>query len=124
MTYCPWPPPADPVTARWADHAASSVRDSMIRVEREGYRRGWLHCHRELAPRLAEADRRADRAREDTALAERDAERLRAEVERLQAATVELRRLSGALCLAEAELQSARREVAHLRRLAGLPEGM
>lgn len=124
MTYCPWPPPADPVTARWAEHAASSVRDTVTRVEREGYRRGWLHCHRELAPRLAEADRRADRAREDTALAERDAERLRAEVERLQAATVELRRLSGALCLAEAELQSARREVEHLRGLAGLPEGM
>lgn len=124
MTYCPWPPPVDPVTARWSEHAASSVRDTVTRVEREGYRRGWLDCHREVSPRLAEADRRADRAREDTALVERDAERLRAEVERLQAATVELRRLSGALCLAEAELQSARREVAHLRRLAGLPEGM
>lgn len=124
MTYCPWPPPVDPVTARWSEHAASSVRDTVTRVEREGYRRGWLDCHRDLSPRLAEADRRADRARGEAVVAEREAARLREDVARLQAATVELRRLSGALCLAEAELQSARREVAHLRRLAGLPEGM
>jgi hypothetical protein len=49
---------------------------------------------------------------------------LRGEVDRLAPEAAQARTLAAALARAETEVQSLRREVEHLKRLAGLPEGM
>lgn len=124
MSRHPWGAPPSPTLDAIADRAGAIVADTVRAAYADGYADGWHAGQREAAPRVAALDRRVTAMSIDAAGEAGRVAYLRGEVDRLAPEAAQARTLAAALARAETEVQSLRREVEHLKRLAGLPEGM
>lgn len=120
----PWDVPAPPKVQAIADQAGAAVAQTVAAAYSDGYAQGWLTCRSEMGERVAEYDRRALEMRIDLAGVQAQVAYLDAACKKLAPAAAQARTLAEALARAEGEVQALRREVAHLKQLAGLPEGM
>ena len=120
----PWDAPPSAALDALAQGVAASVAASVAAAYRDGYADGWLTCRREALAQAGAAERQVMEMRTEAAGEAARVAYLRAEVDRLAPEAAQARTLADALALAEGEVASLRREVAHLKRLAGLPEGM
>jgi hypothetical protein len=123
-TPSPWNPPPNPARDHLIAHVASTVTEAIGSAYSDGYSSGWLDCHAGMSARLAEMDRRLlnmtlDRAGESGRVAA-----LSRHLDQLAPQAAQAQRLADALLWAEGDIASLKREVEHLKRLAGLPEGM
>lgn len=124
MTARPWEAPPLPALDEMAQEVGARVADSVLAAYRNGYADGWLTCRREALAEAGAAERQLTEMRIEAAGEAARVAYLRAQVERLSPEAAQARTLADALARAEGEVASLRREVAHLHKLAGLPEGM
>lgn len=120
----PWDAPPLPKLDETAALVGRNVADLLIASYRDGYADGWHTAHREASQRIAELDRRIIAMTLDLGGESGRVAYLRGEVDRLAPEAAQARTLADALARAEEEVASLKREVAHLKKLAGLPEGM
>lgn len=120
----PWDAPPSPARDAIADRAGAMVAETVRAAYADGYAAGWLTCRREMSERVAELDRRITAMSIEAAGLRAEREFLGAELRRQLLHAEQARTLAAALARAETEVASLRREVEHLKRLAGLPEGM
>ena len=120
----PWDAPPLQKLDETAALVGRNVADLLVASYRDGYADGWLTCRREALAQAGAAERQVMEMRTEAAGEAARVAYLRAEVDRLAPEAAQARTLADALALAEGEVASLRREVAHLKRLAGLPEGM
>ena len=119
-----WDAPPLPKLDETAALVGRNVADLLIASYRDGYADGWFAAGRESGARVVELDRRILAMTLDLAGESGRVAYLRGEVDRLAPEAAQARTLADALARAEEEVASLRREVAHLKKLAGLPEGM
>lgn len=124
MTARPWEAPLNPALDAMAREVGARLSESVAAAYRDGYADGWLTCRREALAQAGAAERQVMEMRTEAAGEAARVAYLRAEVDRLAPEAAQARTLADALALAEGEVASLRREVEHLKRLAGLPEGM
>ncbi len=120
----PWDAPDNARVDAAAAQAGQTVADTIRGAYRDGYADGWFASGRESGARVVELDRRILAMTLDLAGEAGRVAYLRAEVDRLAPEAAQARTLAAALARAEEEVLALKREVAHLKRLAGLPEGM
>ena len=124
MSAHPWEAPPSPALDALADGAGRTVSELVGASYRDGYADGWHAGQTEAVRRIAALDRRVTAMSIDAAGEAGRVAYLRGEVDRLAPEAAQARTLAAALARAETEVHSLRREVEHLKRLAGLPEGM
>jgi hypothetical protein len=120
----PWSAPPSPAQDRLVERIASTVEESIRSAYADGYSKGWLDCHAGMSLRLAEMDRRIMNMSLDFAGEGARVAALIRQLDELAPQAAQSQRLADALLWAEGDVASLKREVAHLKRLAGLPEGM
>ena len=120
----PWEAPASLARDRLVSHATAAATWVIEAAHSSGYADGWHAAHREASERIAELDRRILAMTLDLGGESGRVAYLRGEVDRLAPEAAQARTLAAALARAEEDVASLKREVAHLKRLAGLPEGM
>jgi pimeloyl-ACP methyl ester carboxylesterase len=120
----PWNAPPSATLEAIAEQAGRAMVQTVRAAYADGYADGWHAGQREAAPRVAALDRRVTSMSIDAAGEAGRVAYLRGEIDRLAPEAAQARVLAAALGRAETEVQSLRREVEHLKRLAGLPEGM
>jgi len=120
----PWNAPPSATVDALAEHTSGAVAQTVRAAYADGYFDGWHAGQREAATRVAALDRRVTAMSIDAAGEAGRVAYLRGEVDRLAPEAAQARTLAAALARAETEVQSLRREVEHLKKLAGLPEGM
>ena len=124
VTAHPWDAPPSPTLDAIAEHAGRVMVQTVRAAYADGHADGWHAGQREAVPRVAALDRRITAMSIEAAGEAGRVAYLRGEVDRLAPEAAQARTLAAALARAETEVGSLRREVEHLKRLAGLPEGM
>ena len=124
MTAHPWTAPPSATLDAIAEQTGRAMVQTVRAAYADGYADGWHAGQREAATRVAALDRRVTAMSIDAAGEAGRVAYLRGEVDRLAPEAAQARTLAAALARAETEVQSLRREVEHLKKLAGLPEGM
>ena len=124
MTAHPWTAPPSATLDAIAEQTGRAMVQTVRAAYADGYADGWHAGQREAATRVAALDRRVTAMSIDAAGEAGRVAYLRGEVDRLAPEAAQARTLAAALARAETEVDSLRREVEHLKRLAGLPEGM
>lgn len=119
----PWDAPDNARVDAAAAQVGETVADTIRGAYRDGYADGWFAAGREHAARVVELDRRILAMTIEAAGEAGRVAYLRGEVDRLAPEAAQARTLADALARAEEEVLALKREVAHLKRLAGLPEG-
>lgn len=120
----PWDAPPSPTLDAICERAGAMVADTVRAAYADGYASGWLTCRREMGERVAELDRRIVEMRIEGAGVRAQVAYLDGACSRMAGEAAQARTLAEALARAEGEVQALRREVVHLKQLAGLPEGM
>jgi pimeloyl-ACP methyl ester carboxylesterase len=124
VTAHPWTAPPSATLDAIAEQTGRAMVQTVRAAYADGYADGWHAGQREAATRVAALDRRVTAMSIDAAGEAGRVAYLRGEVDRLAPEAAQARTLAAALARAETEVQSLRREVEHLKKLAGLPEGM
>ncbi len=124
MSAHPWTAPPSATLDSLAEHTGRVMVQTVRAAYADGYADGWHAGQREAVSRVAALDRRVTAMSIDAAGEAGRVAYLRGEVDRLAPEAAQARTLAAALARAETEVQSLRREVEHLKKLAGLPEGM
>jgi pimeloyl-ACP methyl ester carboxylesterase len=124
VTAHPWTAPPSATLDAIAEQTGRAMVQTVRAAYADGYADGWHAGQREAATRVAALDRRVTAMSIDAAGEAGRVAYLRGEVDRLAPEAAQARTLAAALARAETEVDSLRREVEHLKRLAGLPEGM
>lgn len=120
----PWDAPQHPGVDNLSAKVGETVTGTIRAVYRDGYADGWFAAGRESGARVVELDRRILAMTIEAAGEAGRVAYLRSEVDRLAPEAAQARTLAEALARAEEEVLMLKREVEHLKRLAGLPEGM
>lgn len=124
MTAHPWTAPPSATLDAIAEQTGRAMVQTVRAAFADGYAQGWFASQAEAAPRIAALDRHITAMSIEAAGEAARVAYLRGEVDRLAPEAAQARTLAAALARAETEVASLRREVEHLKRLAGLPEGM
>lgn len=124
MTAHPWTAPPSATLDAIAEQTGRAMVQTVRAAFADGYAQGWFASQTEAAPRIAALDRRVTAMSIEAAGEAGRVAYLRGEVDRLAPEAAQARTLAAALARAEGEVASLKREVEHLKRLAGLPEGM
>ena len=124
MTARPWEAPLNPALDAMAREVGARLSESIAAAYCDGYADGWRACRRAALAEPEAAKRQLTEMRTEAAGEAARVAYLRAQVERLSPEAAQARTLADALARAEEDVVALKREVAHLKKLAGLPEGM